>query len=47
VAQLALNDDQRHAFARHLDGVRVPELVRGEGRNRFAHAGAFHAKRQR
>jgi hypothetical protein len=27
VAELALNDDQRHAFASQLDGVRVPELV--------------------
>jgi hypothetical protein len=28
VAQLALDNVQRHAFARELDGVRVPELVR-------------------
>ena len=28
VAELALDDDQRHAFAGELDGVRVPELVR-------------------
>jgi hypothetical protein len=28
--ELALNDDQRHALARHLDRVRVPELVRRE-----------------
>src|SRR5215218_11291946 len=28
VAELALDDDQRHAFAGHLDGVRVAELVR-------------------
>jgi hypothetical protein len=27
---LALDDDQRHALARHLDGVGVPELVRRE-----------------
>jgi hypothetical protein len=30
VAKLALNDDQRHAFASELDGMRVPELVRRE-----------------
>jgi hypothetical protein len=30
VAELALDDDERHAFARHLDGVRVAELVRRE-----------------
>ena len=30
VAKLALDDDQRHAFASELDGVRVPELVRRE-----------------
>src|SRR5215207_897208 len=28
VAELALDDDQRHAFAGHLDGMRVAELVR-------------------
>ena len=28
VAELALDDDQRRAFARHLDGVGVPQLVR-------------------
>jgi hypothetical protein len=27
MAELALDDDQWHAFARHLDGVRVTELV--------------------
>jgi site-specific recombinase XerD len=27
VAELALDDDQWHAFARHLDGVGVPELA--------------------
>jgi hypothetical protein len=27
VAELALDDDRRHAFASELDGVRVPELV--------------------
>jgi hypothetical protein len=32
VAGLALDDDQRHAFASELDGVRVPELVRRERR---------------
>jgi hypothetical protein len=30
VPELALDDDQRHAFTRHLDGVGVPELVWGE-----------------
>jgi len=39
VTQLALDDDQRHLFARHFDGVRVTQLVRREatanaGRNR-------------
>jgi hypothetical protein len=28
VTELALDDDQRHAFARQLDGVHVAELVR-------------------
>jgi hypothetical protein len=28
VAELALNDDQRYAFARQFDGVRLAELVR-------------------
>ena len=28
--ELALDDVQRHAFAGHLDGVRVAELVRRE-----------------
>jgi hypothetical protein len=27
LAELALDDDQRHALARELDGMRVPELV--------------------
>jgi len=30
LAELALDDDQRHAFARKLDGMGVPELVGGE-----------------
>jgi hypothetical protein len=30
MAELALDDDQRHAFAGELDGVSVPELVRRE-----------------
>ena len=30
VAELALNDDERHAFASHLDGVGVAQLMRGE-----------------
>jgi hypothetical protein len=28
VAELALNDEQRHALARHLKGVGMPQLVR-------------------
>ena len=36
MAELALDDDQRHAVAGHLDGVRVPELVR---RKASPHAG--------
>jgi len=27
MSELSLNDRQRHAFAIHLNGVRVPELV--------------------
>src|SRR3954454_12713946 len=30
MAKLALDDDQRHALARHLDGVSVSKLVRCE-----------------
>ncbi len=30
VAELALDDDQRDAFVGHLDGVSVPQLVRGK-----------------
>jgi hypothetical protein len=30
MAELALDGDQRHAFANRLDGVSVPELVRRE-----------------
>ena len=30
MAELALDDDQRHALAGHLDGVGVAELVRCE-----------------
>jgi hypothetical protein len=30
VPELALNDHERHAFMRELDGVGVPELVRRE-----------------
>jgi hypothetical protein len=30
VAELALDDDQRHAFTSQLDGVRVAQLVRRE-----------------
>jgi hypothetical protein len=36
VAKLALDDDQRHALAGHLDGVRVTQLVR---RKASPHAG--------
>jgi GrpB-like predicted nucleotidyltransferase (UPF0157 family) len=36
VPELALDDDQRHAFVRELDGVGVTELVR---RKAAAHAG--------
>jgi hypothetical protein len=28
--ELALDDDERYAFVRHLDCMRVAELVRGE-----------------
>ena len=27
MAKLPLNDDQRHAFASHLDGMGMPELM--------------------
>ena len=30
VSELALDDDQRHSFMRHLDGVRMTELMRRE-----------------
>jgi hypothetical protein len=30
MSELALDHDQRYAFAGHLDGVGVPELVRRE-----------------
>lgn len=30
MAELALDDEQWDAFARHLDGVRMSELVRRE-----------------
>src|SRR3954451_6916889 len=36
VAELALDDDQRHAFAGHLDGMRVAQLV---GREAPTHPG--------
>ena len=35
--ELALDDDQRHALAGHLDGMRVTELMRREA---LAHTGA-------
>jgi hypothetical protein len=28
--ELSLDDDQRHTLARHLDGVSMPELMRGQ-----------------
>jgi len=37
VSELALDDDQRDAFAGHLDGVGVPELLRREAPS---HAGS-------
>jgi hypothetical protein len=30
MSELALNDDERNALTCHLDGVGVPQLVRGE-----------------
>jgi hypothetical protein len=30
VSELALDHDERDAFVRHLDRVRVPQLMRGE-----------------
>jgi hypothetical protein len=36
VPELALDDDQRHALARHLDACAVAQLVGGEA---AAHAG--------
>ena len=36
VSELALDDDERDSFVRHLDSVRVPELV---GREATSHAG--------
>ena len=43
VAELALDDDQRHALARHLDRVRVAQLVRREA---SPHAGLAAAAAQ-
>ena len=42
VAELALDDVQRHAFARQLDRVRVAELVRREA---ATYAGSGCARR--
>jgi len=39
VSELALDDDQRDAFASHLDGVRVPELVRREAASHSCRSG--------
>jgi hypothetical protein len=36
VSELALDDQQRHALASHLHGVRVTKLMRGEA---LSHAG--------
>ena len=30
MSELPLDHNQRHALARHLDGVRVPQLMRRE-----------------
>jgi hypothetical protein len=38
VPELTLDDEQRHALARHLDGVRVPELM---GREAAAQPGCL------
>ena len=40
VSELALDDDQRDAFAGHLDGVGVPELVWGEAAPHSRRGGA-------
>jgi hypothetical protein len=32
LAELARDDDERHAFVRHFNGVGVPQLVRREAR---------------
>jgi hypothetical protein len=32
VAELSLDDDQRHAFVSHLDSVGVAQLMRGKAR---------------
>jgi hypothetical protein len=37
VAELSLDDDERHAFVGHLEGVGVAQLMRGKAP---AHAGA-------
>jgi hypothetical protein len=45
VAELALDDDQRHAFASQLDGMRMPELVRREAPTDTSHdGGAAHLR---
>src|SRR5687768_5917560 len=45
VPELALDDDQRHALARHLDGVGVAELVRCEASPHFGLAGDASQRR--
>ena len=39
MAELALDDDQRHALAGHLDGVGVPELMWREASPHSCRAG--------
>ena len=43
MSELSLDDDQRHALMRHLDRVRVTELM---GREPAAHAGLGCGTRQ-
>jgi hypothetical protein len=40
VSELALNDDERGAFVRHLDSVSVPELVGREATSRSVRTAA-------
>jgi hypothetical protein len=43
VSELALDDDQRDTFARHLDGVGVAELVRANRRRTPASAAVWRS----